>query len=89
MFHNIENMDEQVLSGWEELRIALDKVEEIRQTGKDARLEVINSIENTTLRITLRSKIELDEYLNSHLRRLILGSSAEDFSCVKGKIIIS
>jgi hypothetical protein len=89
MFHNIENIDERFLSGWEELRIALDKVEEIRQTGKDARLEVINSVENTTLRITLRSKKELDDYLNSHLRRLILGSSAEDSSCVKGKIIIS
>jgi hypothetical protein len=89
MIHDVKNVDEPFLSGWNEVRTALEQVERIRQTGKDARLEIINSVANTTLRITLRSTKELDEYFNSHLRRLILDGLMEDTSCVSGKIVIS
>jgi hypothetical protein len=89
MIHDAKNVEEPFLSGWNEVRTALEQVERIRQTGKDARLEIINSVANTTLRITLRSTKELDEYFNSHLRRLILDGLMEDSSCVSGKIVIS
>ena len=89
VFQKIENADEQYLSGWEDVRAALQQVEKIRQTGQDARVEVINAVANTTLRITLRSTKELDEYFNSHLRRLILDGLTEDSSCVSGRIILS
>lgn len=73
---------------WKDVRSALDQVEKIRQTGQDARVEVINAVANTTLRITFRSTKELDEYFNSHLRRLILDGFTEDSSCVSGRIIL-
>jgi len=88
MFQRIENVDEQYLSGWKDVRIALERVEKMRQAGKDARVEIINSVANTTLRITLRSIKELDEYFNSHLRRLIIDGLIEDSSCVSGRIIM-
>ena len=88
MFQRIENVDEQYLSGWRDVRAALERVEKIRQTGQDARVEVINAVANTTLRITLRSTRELDEYFNSHLRQLVLNGLTEDSSCVSGRIIL-
>ena len=88
MFQRIENVDEQYLSGWRDVRAALERVEKIRQTGQDARVEIINAVANTTLRITLRSTRELDEYFNSHLRQLVLNGLTEDSSCVSGRIIL-
>ncbi len=88
MFQRIENADEQHLSGWKEVRAALQRVEKIRQTGQDARVEIIYAVANSTLRITLRSTRELDEYFNSHLRRLVLDGLTEDSSCVSGRIIL-
>jgi hypothetical protein len=89
LVQNIKITDEEYLSGWKNVRSALEQVEKLRQQGHDARLEVINSVSNTTLRITLRSTKELDEYLNSHLRRLIVNGLVEDSSCVSGRIILS
>lgn len=88
VFQKITNADEQHLSGWKDVRAALEQVEKIRQTGQDARVEVINAVANTTLRITLRSTKELDEYFKSHLRRLILDGLTEDSSCVSGRVIL-
>jgi len=88
VFQRIENVDEQYLSGWRDVRAALERVEKIRQTGQDARVEIINAVANTTLRITLRSTRELDEYFNSHLRQLVLNGLTEDSSCVSGRIIL-
>lgn len=89
MFQGIANVDEEYLVGWNEIRVALRRVEKLRREGKDARVEVINSMGNTTLRVTLRSERELEEYFNSHLRRLILNGLAEDRSCVSGRILVS
>ncbi len=88
VFQKIENAEEHHLSGWKEVRVALEQVEKIRQTGQDARVEVIDAVANATLRIMLRSTKELDEYFNSHLRRLILDGLTEDSSCVSGRIIL-
>ncbi|MFW9958473.1 MAG: hypothetical protein ACFFCT_10405 [Candidatus Odinarchaeota archaeon] len=88
MFQNFEKIDEQYLSGWKDVRMALERVEKMRQAGQDARVEIINSLANTTLRITLRSTKELDEYFNSHLRRLIIDGLIEDSSCVSGRIVL-
>ncbi|MDH4214690.1 MAG: hypothetical protein OEV85_12300 [Candidatus Thorarchaeota archaeon] len=88
MFQNFEKTDEQYLSGWKDVRIALERVEKMRLAGQDARVEIINSLANTTLRITLRSTKELDEYFHSHLRRLIIDGLIEDSSCVSGRIVL-
>ena len=87
MFQEMKDLDE-YLVGWDEIRKALREVEKYRQLGQDAKVEIINSVANTTLRITLRSRKELDEYFNSHLRRLILDDCIEDTSCVSGRIIL-
>ena len=87
MFQEMKNLDE-YLVGWEEIRQALKEVEKRRKQGQDAKVEIINSAANTTLRITLRSIKELDEYFKSHLRRLILDDCVEDTSCVSGRIIL-
>jgi hypothetical protein len=89
MFQGTANADEEYLVGWNEIRVALHRVEKLRRRGKDARVEIINSMGNTTLRVTLRSERELEEYFNSHLRRLILNGLVEDSSCVSGRIVLS
>jgi hypothetical protein len=89
MFQGTANVGEEYLVGWNEIRVALRSVEKLRRKGNDARVEVINSMGNTTLRVTLRSERELEEYFNSHLRRLILNGLTEDRSCVSGRILVS
>jgi hypothetical protein len=88
MFQGTENANEEYLVGWSEVRTALRRVEMLRKGGLDARVEIINSMGNTTLRLTLRSEYELEEYFNSHLRRLILNGLIEDTSCVSGRVIL-
>ena len=89
VFQEMNYLDKEYLVGWEEIRAALRDVEKLRQSGKNAKVEIINSINTNTLRITLRSIKELDEYLNSHLRRLILDGAKEDTSSVSGRINFS
>ncbi|MGY5872689.1 MAG: hypothetical protein RTV72_10620 [Candidatus Thorarchaeota archaeon] len=82
----IEDLDGHNLSGWEEIRSALEHVEVIRRNGKKAKVEIENSNADTKLKITLRSTEELDEYFNSHLRQLILQGQTEDTTVVTGRI---
>jgi len=76
------------LIGWDEIRYALKRVEDARQQGQDAKIEITNANKDTILRITLRSVDELERYFKSDLRRLILGGRKEDSSSVWGKIIL-
>jgi hypothetical protein len=89
MFQRTANVDEEYLVGWNEIRVALRSIEKLRRKGKNARVEIINSMGNTTLRVTLRSENELEDYFNSHLRRLILNGLTEDRFCVSGRILVS
>ncbi|MBN2229614.1 MAG: hypothetical protein JW779_08455 [Candidatus Thorarchaeota archaeon] len=84
----MKDLNENYMIGWEEVRMALREVERLRESGQDAKVEVINSIATTKLRITLRSEKELEEYFNSHLRRMILDGLVEDSSNVSGRIVI-
>jgi hypothetical protein len=89
MFQEIQDSNEEYLVGWKEIRNALRRVEVLRESGQNAKVEIINSMGNTTLRVTLRSENELEEYFNSHLRQLILNGLAEDNTCVSGRIVLS
>jgi hypothetical protein len=86
VLHQFENLDGHYLEGWEEIRSALEHVETIRRSGRNAKVEIENSNADTKLKITLRSIDELDEYFNSHLRQLILQGLNEDTSVVIGRI---
>ena len=63
------------LTVWEDIRKALSIVEELRkqQSHSNARVEVYqNSADKVSLKVTFRSVQELDEYLNSRFRRMLL-----------------
>jgi hypothetical protein len=63
------------LTVWEDIRNALAIVEELRKgpTYSNARVEVYQHNEDkVSLKVTFRSVRELDEYLNSRFRRMLL-----------------
>ncbi|MFW9811204.1 MAG: hypothetical protein ACFFF9_02020 [Candidatus Thorarchaeota archaeon] len=62
------------LVGWEEIRQALEFVEEHRKLGthNHLRIEVYEYSESSNLRVTFRTVSELDEYLQSRFRELLL-----------------
>ena len=63
------------LTVWEDIRNALAIVEELRKgpTHSNSRVEVFQHNENqVSLKVTFRSVRELDEYLNSRFRRMLL-----------------
>ncbi len=66
------NLAELELSGWDEIRKALEEVEELRKQGIDARVEVEDSRDSSGLRVTLRSFKELQEYINYRFSRMII-----------------
>ncbi len=66
---------DKTLTVWEDIRNALAIVEELRkqQTQSNARVEVYqHSEDKVSLKVTFRSVRELDEYLNSRFRRMLL-----------------
>ena len=66
---------DKTLTVWEDIRNALTIVEERRKgpTHNNARVEVYQHNEDkVSLKITFRSVRELDEYLNSRFRRMLL-----------------
>ena len=60
------------LSGWEEIRKALEEVEELRKQGLDARVEVEDCRDSPGLRVTLRSFKELQEYISYRFSRMLM-----------------
>jgi hypothetical protein len=60
------------LSGWEEIRKALEEVEELRKQGLDARVEVVDCKDTSGLRVTLRSFKELQEYISHRFSRMLM-----------------
>ena len=62
------------LVGWEEIRQALEFVEEHRKHGihSHVRIEVHEYSENSNLKVTFRTVSELDEYLHSRFRGMLL-----------------
>ncbi|MHA2027592.1 MAG: hypothetical protein ACW98U_16990 [Candidatus Thorarchaeota archaeon] len=72
-----------VLKGWEEIRNALLFVEELRKQQKNelARVEVYEYSENSSLNASFRSIKELDDFLESRFRTLLLeGRDDNDIS---------
>ena len=62
------------LVGWEEIRQALEFVEEQRKhrIHSHLRIEVYEYSENSNLKVTFRTVSELDEYLHSRFRGMLL-----------------
>ena len=65
-------IEELELSGWEEIRQALEEVEELRKQGLDARVEITDCRDSTRLRVTLRSFKELQEYISHRFSRMLM-----------------
>ncbi|MHA1135174.1 MAG: hypothetical protein ACTSSE_01665 [Candidatus Thorarchaeota archaeon] len=66
------NLAELELSGWDEIRKALEEVEELRKQGFDARVEVEDSGNSSGLRVTLRSFKELREYISYRFSKMLM-----------------
>jgi len=66
------DMSELELSGWEEIRKALDEVEELGKQGFDARVEIVDCRDSSGLRVTLRSFKELQEYISYRFSRMLI-----------------
>jgi hypothetical protein len=62
------------LSGWEEIRKALEEVEELRKQGLDARIEIIDTNDDSGLCMTLRSFRDLQQYLSHRLGKMLMAS---------------
>lgn len=60
------------LSGWEEIRKALEEVEELRKQGLDARVEIVDSRDSSGLRVTIRSFKELQEFISHRFSRMLM-----------------
>ena len=66
---------DKTLTVWEDIRNALAIVEELRKgpSHSNSRVEVYQHSENqVSLKVTLRSVRELDEFLNSRFNRMLL-----------------
>lgn len=70
------------LTGWEEIRQALQFVEELRNTQEhtDARVEVYEHSGDSSLKVSFRTLQELDDYLRSRFRRMLLRDESEGAS---------
>jgi hypothetical protein len=71
------------LTVWEDIRNALAIVEELRKGSlhSNARVEVYqHSTDKVSLKVTFRSVRELDEYLYSRLRRMLLEGVGDSLS---------
>jgi len=66
------DLSELELSGWEEIRKALEEVEELRKQGLDARVEIVDSSDSFGLRMTLRSFKELQEYISHRFSKMLM-----------------
>ena len=66
------DLDELELSGWNEIRKALEEVEEIRKNGLDARVEVVDCRNPAGVRVTLRSFRELQEFISYRFSRMLI-----------------
>lgn len=60
------------LSGWEQIRKALEEVEELRKEGFDARVEIIDCRDPSHLRVTLRSFKELRDYISHKFSKILM-----------------
>ena len=60
------------LTGWEDIRKALEEVEELRKRGLDARVEIVDCGDPTGIRVTLRSFKELQEYISHRFSKMLM-----------------
>ena len=60
------------LTGLDEIRVALKGVEELRREGIDARVEILDSEDDSSLRIPLRSFKDLQEFITQRYSRMLV-----------------
>ena len=63
---------ESELTGLDEIRVALKGVEEMRQKGIDARIEILEDMDGSNLQISLRSFKELQEFITHRYSRMLV-----------------
>jgi hypothetical protein len=66
------DLTELELSGWDEIRKALEEVEDLRKQGLDARVEIVDCRDSSGLRVTIRSFKELQEYISYRFSRMLI-----------------
>jgi len=69
--HQSSYLKEAVLTGLDEIRVALKEVEKLRQNGIDARVEILDYDDNSSPRVTLRSFRELQEFITQRYSRML------------------
>ena len=62
-----------LLTGWEEIRHALARIEELRRSGNgSARIDVTDQSTRSSVSVSLRTVAELEEYMKTRLRFTLL-----------------
>jgi hypothetical protein len=80
------------LTGWNDIRSALGVVEELcnEEPYTNARIEVYqHSANQMSLKVTLRSIQELDDYLNSRFRQVLEKEMGESFRLSELELVSS
>lgn len=80
------------LTGWDDIRSALGVVEELRneEPCTNARIEVYqHSANQISLKVTLRSIQELEDYLNSRFRQVLEKEMGESFRLSELELVTS
>lgn len=72
MQHQKTDLAEYELCGWEEIREAMEYVEELRGKSIDARIEVMDEDCNSCTRVILHSFDELQEFISYRFSRLLV-----------------
>jgi hypothetical protein len=65
---------ESELTGLDEIRVALKRVEELKLEGIDARIEVLVDEESSHPKVTLQSFKDLQEYITHRYSRLLVNA---------------
>jgi len=63
---------ESELTGLDEIRVALKGVEELRREGIDARVEILDCDDSSSLRSVLRSFKDLQEFITERYSRMLV-----------------
>jgi len=69
--HQSSYLKEAVLTGLDEIRIALKEVEELKRKGIDARVEILDDENGLGICATLRSFRELQEFITQRYSRML------------------
>ena len=70
--HQSSYLAEAELTGIDEIRVALKAVEELKQKGIDARVEILEGEDDSGLQVTLRSFGDLQGFITHRYSRMLV-----------------